>query len=141
VSDDYLNDNLIKNRSKERMNKFGDAPIEYANVAPISDLAAVTKIEKGADLAKSEQELEDILPINTEKRIITFKDGQPVEELYLIQQFARRVHCPRSNCQHVWFYKGKNRTTICPKCPFYSSHDVIIELRISTYHYSSYYND
>jgi hypothetical protein len=38
---------------------------EYANVAPISDLAAVTKIEKGTDLniEKSKEELEEFAPL------------------------------------------------------------------------------
>jgi hypothetical protein len=96
VSDEYLDTNLKLNRSKEPKHKFGDT--EYASVSPVSDLADITnKIGKGIDLSTTERELEDILPI-AENRIITFKDGQQVEELYLIQQFARKLQCPRTNC-------------------------------------------
>jgi hypothetical protein len=76
VSEDYLNENLRRSRSKERRGKYEDGTLEYTSVLPVSDLSSATPIEKGADLTKSEVELEDILPISTiEKRIITCKDS------------------------------------------------------------------
>jgi hypothetical protein len=66
--DNYLNDNLRKNRSRENIRRFGDAPIEYPSVLPVSDLtAAASKIERGADLnvEKSKEEFQDLAPIKT----------------------------------------------------------------------------
>jgi hypothetical protein len=97
LSDIYLNYNLRKNRSKENMDRFGVAPIEYANVAPISDLAAVTKIEKGTDLniEKSKEELEEFAPLEAtaDIRIDESKDKSGV---YLVQTWARKVRCKKT---------------------------------------------
>ena len=55
--DDYLKVNLVANKSKENRKKF-TANEPYSSIATISD------IDKGTDLTKSEQELQDILPIS-----------------------------------------------------------------------------
>jgi hypothetical protein len=122
LSDDYLNYNLRKNRSKENMDRFGEAPIEYPSVLPVSDLTAATKIEKGTDLnlekSKAEKELEEFAPLNatTDYRIDESKDKSGV---YLIQTWAKKVRCKKISCNHVWYYKGKRDHTLCPSCYTY----------------------
>ena|SRR6266487_824660 len=107
------------------MDKFGDAPIEYANVAPISDLAAVTKIEKGADLniekSKAEKELEEFAPLHATADI-RIDESRYKFGVYLIQTWARKVRCKKLSCGHVWYYKGRRDHTLCPSC--YTSVDI-----------------
>lgn len=88
MSDDYINENLRKNRSKEKMDKFGDAPIDYTNVIPVSN--ADLSIEN----SKPTEELEEFarLDATADIRIDESKDKSRV---YLIQKWAKKVRCKK----------------------------------------------
>jgi hypothetical protein len=96
--DDYMKANLTANKSRENRKKFTANDPYYANIEPISD------IEKGINLSKSEQELQDLLPLTEEKRVDICKSTDP--DIVLVQTLKRRAQCKRPTCQYKWLTKS-----------------------------------
>jgi hypothetical protein len=85
------------------------SPTDYANIAPIAPLDDPV-------IAKAKNELNELLPIQDERVDLVKQASKGEPEIYEIKQFAKKVRCPRKACGHIWYYRGRNKYTICGKC-------------------------